>query len=71
MSRLIRIGWQHPHRGRIEETACPRHDAEVMAALRTLGIGCSGTYAEPDAACDRCRHEGQRFRAWINEVTAR
>lgn len=65
--QLHRIEWQHPHLGRISETVCPSHEIEVLAGLRTLGIGCGGMVEEERDACDRCLHRGWRARAWLSE----
>lgn len=66
-TRLRRIEWVHPRLGRISETACPSHVDEVLAALRALGIGCSGNTERDRSVCDRCRHRGVRVRRWLQE----
>jgi hypothetical protein len=53
--RLVTISWIHPRKGEVVETTCKIHQAEVLRALHTLGIGCGGESATgQDAACDRC-----------------
>lgn len=52
---LALLSWQHPHIGRIEETVCQSHLAEVSAALRVLGIGSLGTDQHDELACLRCQ----------------
>jgi hypothetical protein len=57
---MDRISWSHPRLGRISEAACRQHGGEILAALRTLGIGCRDEPAEVGATCLRCTHAGQR-----------
>jgi hypothetical protein len=64
---LHRIEWQHPRLGRISETVCPSHEGEVLAGLRTLGIGSGGCIETERDACDRCTHRGLRSRVWLLE----
>jgi hypothetical protein len=64
-AELHRVEWQHPSLGRISETVCPSHEGEVLAGLRTLGIGCSGSVETERDACDRCAHRGLRARVWL------
>jgi len=54
----VLVSWMHPHRGRRHEVLCRRHEREVLAALRVLGIGCSGQNAV--GTCDRCLDEASR-----------
>src|SRR6185312_5836897 len=44
---IHRIEWNPPRHGDIVETACLKHEGEILRALRMLGIGCGGSTAEP------------------------
>lgn len=59
--RLVRLEWRHPRLGQIDEILCARHEGEVLYALRMLGIGCGGEWAESwQRKCFRCqRHQGR------------
>ena len=50
------VSWRHPRR-EVVEVLCERHEAQVVGALRTLGIGCVGERASADAMCMRCAIE--------------
>jgi hypothetical protein len=50
MPELIRLYWQHPSLGEIDEVVCPAHDREVRAALFVLGIGCLSSDGSVDLA---------------------
>lgn len=63
---LVRMEWQHPRYGRLSEIVCPRHEREVLAALRTLGIGCMGTPNRQAGACLRCRNAQHQFREYAH-----
>lgn len=69
-TRLHRVEWDHPHLGKVSETVCPFHESEVLAALRTLGIGGGGCVEWNDnAECHRCSHpKRMRVRAWLEEA---
>jgi hypothetical protein len=66
VNELHLIEWTHPRLGRISEVACAEHEGHILAALRTLGIGCSGelTHA-PGATCLRCLHSGEPPRQFL------
>lgn len=55
MISLTLLSWKHPAIGEIEEVVCPRHSAEVRAALRVLGIGSMGTDQHDEMVCLRCQ----------------
>lgn len=61
----VTIEWDHPRHGRIRETACAQHEAEILLATAALGMGCTGERAPARAACLRCAHRGQRPRLFI------
>lgn len=67
-SRLERISWTHPRLGRVEEAACRAHANQILRALRTLGIGGSGEFAEPSAECLRCLHGDYEFRVFSDQA---
>lgn len=50
------IQWNHPVNGRQSEVVCPAHERQLLKALKTLHIGCSGTAVDPAMSCDRCRN---------------
>lgn len=52
------IGWRHPYFGQISEIICPRHESEVLAAFRLLGIGSDGQELSGAHRCTRCDHAG-------------
>jgi hypothetical protein len=62
------IEWEHPRLGRISEAACGLHEGLILSALRTLGIGCTGTPAGRGAACLRCRHDGALPREFLRRL---
>jgi len=66
---LERLDWRHPVHGRVSEVICVRHRRQVLAALATLGIGCSGRESD-DAACLRCAYDGARPATWIKSVAS-
>lgn len=61
------IEWKHPVKGEIVEEVCREHEKEVLSALRTLGIGCGGTYGKL-GICWRCIYSGMRFRDWMDQI---
>lgn len=61
------IQWNHPIKGRVTEEVCKEHEQEVLGALQTLGIGCTGTYGKIDI-CFRCIYSGYRFRDWMDKL---
>lgn len=67
MSDLERLEWRHPYLGEVVEVICVRHRRQVLAALRTLGIGSGGTTAKA-GACLRCAHDGARPALWLAGV---
>jgi hypothetical protein len=56
MDELHMVSWDHPRR-RIWEVLCKRHETQVIGALHTLGLGCTGEKAPPGATCIRCAIE--------------
>lgn len=56
MSELHQVAWTHPRR-KMVEVLCKRHEAEVVGALHTLGLGCVGEKAPVAATCIRCAIE--------------
>jgi hypothetical protein len=56
IDELHLVSWTHPRR-EVVEVLCQRHEAEVVAALRTLGLGCVGERARAGTACMRCAIE--------------
>jgi hypothetical protein len=53
---IHKLSWTHPRR-EVTETLCKRHERQVTAALRTLGLGCVGEKAPAGAGCMRCAIE--------------
>ena len=49
--------WAHPNIGPIRELLCQPHFKEVLAALKTLGIGCGAEIAKDKPDCTRCAAE--------------
>jgi hypothetical protein len=64
MDELHLVSWTHPRR-KVVEVLCQRHESEVLSALKTLGIGCTGERAMEGATCMRCAiesaHQEPRF----------
>lgn len=60
----ILMSWRHPTLGRIEEPACAVHEQAILAAVRTLGMGCGGEAFE-SMQCARCANEGRDQRTWL------
>jgi len=50
------VEWRHPRHGRILDVVCPRHGSDLLRALHTLGIGCTGRRIDLDR-CGRCEAE--------------
>lgn len=71
-TKLHRLEWDHPHLGKVSETVCLFHEADVLDALRMLGVGCGGSQEwNADAQCHRCSHPKRtRVRAWLEEALA-
>lgn len=65
--KTIHLEWTHPHRGRIVEEVCPEHEQQVLQALKTLGIGCSGTLGKL-GLCWRCIYAGFQFRQFVDQI---
>jgi hypothetical protein len=63
MMALAVVAWTHPKR-EVVEPLCKRHEAQVLNALMTLGLGCTGEKAPAGTACLRCAVEasGQEVR---------
>lgn len=68
--QLHEVQWQHPVHGEIHEVVCQSHEAAVLRALRTLGIGCVGSYAVFDATCRRCG-DPRDARRWLPDAVHR
>lgn len=66
VSATAAVAWDHPRLGRIREVVCGRHESELLAALGTLGIGCSGEASL--RTCLRCAHAGSRAATWLGSV---
>lgn len=60
----VKITWTHPSKGEIEEIVCSRHEQEILKAVHTLGMGCSGEWAK--GICLRCQHGDQDIRFWMD-----
>jgi hypothetical protein len=54
--QLAEIHWTHPRR-EVVEVLCEHHESQVVGALKTLGIGCTGERAMEGATCMRCAIE--------------
>lgn len=52
----------------MQEAACLVHEGEILRALRTLGIGGSGEFADPQALCLRCLHPDYEFRVFSDQA---
>lgn len=65
--KTTHIEWDHPHKGKIVEEVCDKHDAQVMQALKVLGIGCLGTIGKL-GICWRCIYDGYEFRTWMDQI---
>lgn len=65
--KTIYLQWKHPNKGKIVEEVCEDHEKEVLAALRTLGIGCSATWGNL-GICFRCIYKGYKFRDWMDQL---
>lgn len=61
------LEWRHPHLGEIREAACRRHFVDARAALRALGMGHAGSWADGEV-CVRCVHDGKETRDWIRSA---
>ena len=68
MTRRVAIRWRHPRRGVMREVCCTTHEREILAALGTLGIGCSGVEADREERCLRCEHPGRLFRGYADQA---
>jgi hypothetical protein len=59
MIRLVQLQWTHPQRGEVTEILCPHHERNVLHALKTLDLGCAGSWAPKDSGpCQRCASGG-------------
>jgi hypothetical protein len=70
-TRLHQISWSHP-KGDVVEVLCQCHKAQVLRALRALGIGCIGELAPAGEPCMRCAAEarGQDPVAYVGALLA-
>jgi hypothetical protein len=59
---LALVEWTHPRHGRVRDAVCPRHEAELLRALKTLGIGCGGRSIDIER-CGRCEAEREGVEA--------